>query len=85
MNELEDFKDTIGYIISRLWDNAMIAKEDVKNAETKEDRQYDAGRLEAYWEIFDTISNELEIQEINPEEIDFDYDLNELHVKETDA
>lgn len=78
MNELEDFKDSIRYIIGRIWENALLAKEDFDDAKTEEEKKYHAGRLEAYWEVFDTLGNEIEIQEIDPDEIDFHYNLNEI-------
>lgn len=65
-------EDTIKFIISRVIDNANDALEELK--ENKDDDFYKGKKL-AYYEILDTIKNELEVREQDLKELGLDIDL----------
>lgn len=65
-------EDTIKFIISRVIDNANDALEESK--ENKDDDFYKGKKL-AYYEILDTIKNELEVREQDLKELGLDIDL----------
>lgn len=68
-------KSEIEYILSRIVKNAKAAIEESK--ENKNDDFY-KGRKFAYYEILDTIKNELIVREQNLEEFGLDIDLEEV-------
>ena len=74
MNELLS-KDGIAYIVSRVLDNAKDAKEEYEN--NRDDAFYQGKNL-AYYEILDTIKNELEIKEEDLKDYGLDLLLEDL-------
>lgn len=64
--------DTIKFIISRVLDNANEALEEAK--ENKDDDFYKGKKL-AYYEILDTIKNEIDIRDEDLKEFGLDIDL----------
>lgn len=67
--------DAIKFIISRVLDNANDALEEAK--ENKDDDFYKGKKL-AYYEILDTIKNELDIREEDLKDFGLDVDLEKL-------
>ena len=67
--------DAIKFIISRVLDNANDALKEAK--ENKDDDFYKGKKL-AYYEILDTIKNEIEIREEDLKEFGLDIDLDEI-------
>lgn len=67
--------DAIKFIISRVLENAKDALEEAK--ENKEDDFYKGKKL-AYYEILDTIKNELDIRDEDLKEFGIDVDLEAL-------
>ena len=59
------------YIISRVLDNAKDAKDDY----TATKNEFSAGKRLAYYEILDTIKNELIIHDADIEKFLLDFDL----------
>ncbi len=72
MMQTELTVETIEYIIARVLDNAKDAIEEAK--ENKEDLFYQGKRL-AYYEILDTIKNELEAHGQSLKEFGLDINL----------
>ena len=64
-------EDTIKYIISRIIDNANEA---LKEHNENNNDFYD-GKTLAYYEVLDTIKNELETHDLNLKEFGLDVDL----------
>lgn len=64
--------DTIKFIISRVLENANEALEEAK--ENKDDDFYKGKKL-AYYEILDTIKNEIDIRDEDLKEFGLDIDL----------
>lgn len=60
--EKEDLltRDGIAYLVARLLDNAFQAKKDRDN---DKDSLFEEGRVEAYYEMLDTLKNELIIRD----------------------
>ena len=65
-------ESTIKFIISRVSDNAADALEEAK--ENKNDDFYEGKKL-AYYEILDTIKNELKVSEQDLKDFGLDIDL----------
>lgn len=78
MNDLEEAKDTVKYVIGRLWQNAMYIKDELKQCENEKQQKFLEGVLHGYWEVFDTLTNEVDLQDVDPDDIGFYYDLKEL-------
>lgn len=70
MNELTS--DAIKYIIARVLDNANDAVKE--SEENPNDEFYDGKRL-AYYEVLDTIKNELTVRDQDLKEFGLDIDL----------
>ena len=66
--------DAMRYIIARVIDNANLAAEERAN----NDDDFIKGRLMAYYEILDTIKNELEIEEQDLKEYGLEFELETL-------
>ena len=66
-----DFK----YIIARLIENAHIAVEEAR--QNKNDPFYQGHKL-AYYEVLDTIKNELDVRDQNPKNFGLDMNLEEI-------
>lgn len=67
-------KEAIAYIVARVIDNAHDAKKE-REESSKEDRDFYDAKLLAYYEILDTIKNELEIREEDLKKYGLDIDL----------
>lgn len=67
--------DAFEYIVSRVLDNANDAISEAK--ENPEDDFY-KGRKMAYYEVLDTIKNELKAREVDLKEMDLDIDLENM-------
>lgn len=67
--------DAFEYIISRVLDNANDAISEAK--ENPEDNFY-KGRKMAYYEVLDTIKNELKARDVDLKEIGLDIDLENM-------
>ena len=73
MNELNS--DAIKFIIAKVLDNANDAIEELK--ENKDDDFYKGKKL-AYYEILDSIKNELDVREQDLKEFGLDIDLEKI-------
>lgn len=81
MNKDKDlFKNFLLDLVTLLKEDALNAKKDYeKNKGGKiENEQFNSGRNFAYYEVFDTIKNQLFAFQINPKEIGFDIDPEDL-------
>ena len=70
--------DSVKYIISRVLDNAKDAFEEAD--ENKDDDFYKGKKL-AYYEILDTIKNELDVREEDLKDFGLDVDLERIFEK----
>ena len=68
-------KEGLYYIVSRLLDNANDA---VMESKEKKDDAFLAGKRLAYYEVLDTIKNELIVRDMDLEEFNIDIILEEL-------
>ena len=71
-------KEGIAFIIERVLNNAKEATSDRNNATEEEDVIYHSGRVEAYYEILDTIKNELLIKDQDIKEFGLDFNLEQI-------
>lgn len=74
MNELLS-KEGIAYIIGRVISNAQDAAEECKN---DADNSFYQGKKLAYYEILDTIKNELDIRDQDLKDYGLDFTLESL-------
>ena len=70
MNELLS-KEGIAYIVERIIDNA-------KDSFSENDSDFNKGKRLAYYEILDTIKNELIVRDADLNELGLDFNLEEL-------
>ena len=70
-------REGLAYIVERVLDNAKDAQADYKE---KQD-EFNDGKLLAYYEILDTIKNELKIREADLKEFDLDFKLEDILLK----
>ena len=68
-------KDAIQYIIARVLDNAKDALSEAEN--NKGDLFYEGKKL-AYYEVLDTVKNELEVRDQDLSEYGLDFDLDNM-------
>lgn len=68
---------TIKFIISRVFENAKDAAEEAK--QNKDDDFY-RGRMMAYYEILDTIKNEMDVREADLQELGLDINLEKTFI-----
>lgn len=66
---------TLKFIISRIIDNA---NDSLKEAETNKDNAFNQGHRLAYYEVLDTIKNELEVNDQDLKEFGLDIDLDKI-------
>lgn len=67
--------DTIKFIISRVLDNANDA---IEESNKNKDDDFYKGKKLAYYEILDTIKNEIDIRDEDLKELGIDVDLEKL-------
>lgn len=67
--------ERLKYIIARVVDNANDA---VKESEAEPDDAFISGKKTAYYEVLDTIKNELDAAEQNLKEYGLDFTLEDL-------
>jgi hypothetical protein len=65
-------ESTIKYIIARVLDNARDALEEKQNAPSD---KFFNGKAFAYYEVLDTIKNELIVNDVNLEEFGLNFNL----------
>jgi len=69
---IEISADAFKYIISRLVDNALTAKQELDD---DPGNSFYEGKTMAYYEVLDTLKNELEVREQDLKEYGLDMDL----------
>ena len=67
--------DQLKFLIERLLDNASFAKKKRYEDSSKENDQYYAGLMQGYYEMLDTLKNQLIIDDQDLKDFGLDIDL----------
>lgn len=69
--------EQVEYLIQRLLDNAAYAKKQRDEDNSDENNQYYAGLMQGYYEMLDTLKNQLVIDDQDLKEFGLDINLEE--------
>ena len=68
-------QEQVEYLVKRLLDNAATVKKEREEKQTEDNKQYYDGLMEAYYEMLDTLKNQLLVYDQDLAAFGLDMDL----------